>query len=322
MITESPARPLVNQGGLATGPRRRRRRPRRSTGRPSRSTPATRPRTPTSATCSPPRPARGGDRASPRRRSRWTRAAARPGRTWGCPRWRSATSTRAWRRSARRSGWTPRTTSPGTPWAARCSRSTGPPRPSRLGRRGRRPARRRRPAHRARHRAGRAGPHGEAVRVLHRATAPAPDSARAWTQLGVVSLVRQDHGRRARPCCGAGPRPGRPDARFHLAVLHVLVGAVEEARESLSHLVREPGEHARQAAELLARITGDGVVTAAEDLQAAIRGGRHDEAGQQRHRARLAPRGFLRPWAAWTTCGAAARASRSRPSTSPSTRSR
>ena len=52
-------------------------------------------------------------------------------------------------------------------------------------------------------------------------------SARAWTQLGVVSLVRQDHGTAGEALLTAlDLEPDDADAQFHLAVLHVLVGAV------------------------------------------------------------------------------------------------
>jgi len=98
----------------------------------------------------------------------------------------------------------------------------------------------------------------EAVVVLHGATAREPASARAWTQLGVVSLVRQDHGTAGEALLRALElAPGDQDARFHLAVLHVLVGAVPEAREELRTLVVEDGACAGEAAALLARLPGD-----------------------------------------------------------------
>lgn len=95
----------------------------------------------------------------------------------------------------------------------------------------------------------------EAVRVLHRATSVAPESARAWTQLGVVALVRQDHGTAGEALLRAlDLDPDNPEARFHLAVLHVLVGAAEEAREALLALIRERTEFAAEARGLLARL--------------------------------------------------------------------
>lgn len=103
----------------------------------------------------------------------------------------------------------------------------------------------------------------EAAWVLHEATTLAPDSARAWTQLGVVSLVRQDHGTAGEALLTALElAPDDADARFHLAVLHVLVGAVPEAREELAALVADGGGCVAEAAALLARLTSDGSVTA------------------------------------------------------------
>jgi Flp pilus assembly protein TadD len=103
----------------------------------------------------------------------------------------------------------------------------------------------------------------EAVRVLHEVTAQVPDSARAWVQLGVVSLVRQDHGTAGEALLTAlDLAPDDPDARFHLAVLHVLVGAVEEARQGLRRLSAEGGSCAAEAAALLARLPSDDPVTA------------------------------------------------------------
>jgi Flp pilus assembly protein TadD len=96
----------------------------------------------------------------------------------------------------------------------------------------------------------------EATRVLLRATSVAPGSARAWTQLGVVALVRQDHGTAGEALLRAlDLDPANPEARFHLAVLHVLVGAAEEAREALAALSDEPTGFADEARALLARLS-------------------------------------------------------------------
>ena len=95
----------------------------------------------------------------------------------------------------------------------------------------------------------------EALRVLHRATSVAPESARAWTQLGVIALVRQDHGTAGEALLRAlDLDPAYAGARFHLAVLHVLVGAVDEARAALLTLIREQSEFADEARALLTRL--------------------------------------------------------------------
>jgi Flp pilus assembly protein TadD len=95
----------------------------------------------------------------------------------------------------------------------------------------------------------------EAVRVLHRATSVAPESARAWTQLGVIALVHQDHGTAGEALLRAlDLDPAHAGARFHLAVLHVLMGAAEEARVTLLALIRERTEFADEARVLLARL--------------------------------------------------------------------
>jgi Flp pilus assembly protein TadD len=95
----------------------------------------------------------------------------------------------------------------------------------------------------------------EALRVLHRATSVAPESARAWTQLGVIALVRQDYGTAGEALLRAlGLDSAHAGARFHLAVLHVLVGAAEEARAALLTLIREQTEFADEARMLLARL--------------------------------------------------------------------
>jgi Flp pilus assembly protein TadD len=107
---------------------------------------------------------------------------------------------------------------------------------------------------------------GEALRVLHRATEVAPRSARAWVQLGVVALLRQDHGTAGEALLTAlDLDPEEPDARLHLALLHLLVGAVDDARTTLVDLAESAAPAADQARALLARIgdgTGDGAGTA------------------------------------------------------------
>ena len=103
----------------------------------------------------------------------------------------------------------------------------------------------------------------EAVRLLHEVTAASPGSVRAWVQLGVVSLVRQDHGTAGEALLTAlDLDPDDADARFHLAVLHLLVGAVDEAREALALLSAGGGPNAGEAAALLSRIARDERVTA------------------------------------------------------------
>jgi tetratricopeptide (TPR) repeat protein len=95
----------------------------------------------------------------------------------------------------------------------------------------------------------------EAIRVLIRATSIAPDSARAWTQLGVVALVRQDYGTAGEALLEAlDLDPAYDEARFHLAVLHVLVGAADEARAALRALILERSEFEDEARALLARL--------------------------------------------------------------------
>ncbi|WP_250037740.1 tetratricopeptide repeat protein [Paractinoplanes maris] len=102
----------------------------------------------------------------------------------------------------------------------------------------------------------------EAARVLHEATERSPRSARAWTQLGVISLIRQDHGTAGEALLTAlDLAPDDPAARFHLALLHLLAGATEQARDALRRLVAEDGDNAAEAVALLERIAGDGAVT-------------------------------------------------------------
>ncbi|KRB43019.1 hypothetical protein ASD90_21770 [Terrabacter sp. Root181] len=96
---------------------------------------------------------------------------------------------------------------------------------------------------------------GEAVHILHRATAQAPRSSRVWTQLGVASLVNHDHGTAGEALLNAIELdPDDLDARFHLALLHVLVGAVDEAVTALTGLAVGDTQVASEARALLARI--------------------------------------------------------------------
>ncbi len=95
----------------------------------------------------------------------------------------------------------------------------------------------------------------EAIRVLHPAVTVAPESPWAWVQLGVVSLVRQDHGTVGE----ALPRaldldPRNEEARYHLALLHVLVGALDDARGTFVELAAEQGDWTTEAAAMLGRL--------------------------------------------------------------------
>ena len=79
---------------------------------------------------------------------------------------------------------------------------------------------------------------------------------RAWTQLGVVALVRQDHGTAGEALLQAlDLDPANTGARFHLAVLHVLVGAIDEARPALLALISERNEFQDEARALLVRLS-------------------------------------------------------------------
>jgi tetratricopeptide (TPR) repeat protein len=98
----------------------------------------------------------------------------------------------------------------------------------------------------------------EALRVLHRASRVAPRSPRVWVQLGVVSLLHQDHGTAGEAILRAlDLDPSNAEARYHLALLHVLVGAVDEARDALRTLAAEGGPWSAEAAAML----GDDPVT-------------------------------------------------------------
>jgi Flp pilus assembly protein TadD len=97
---------------------------------------------------------------------------------------------------------------------------------------------------------------GEAVHVLHRATSIAPDSSRAWTQLGVASILNHDHGTAGDALLNALELdPDEADARFHLALLHVLVGAIDEAVIALTALAAADSEIAPEARALLGRLS-------------------------------------------------------------------
>ena len=97
----------------------------------------------------------------------------------------------------------------------------------------------------------------EASLVLQGALAEDPQHVRAWTQLGVIALVRHDFGtaddalRRA-----LALDPQNAEARFHLALLHVLVGAHDEAREALQDLASGDGSFSGEAIDLLEAMDG------------------------------------------------------------------
>src|SRR5690606_4334034 len=98
-----------------------------------------------------------------------------------------------------------------------------------------------------------------ALRVLHRATEVAPTSPRAWAQLGVLALVRHDLGTAGEALLEAPDLdPGNDEARYHLALLHLLVGAVEEAREALEALAAGRGPWTEEAADVLRRLAPGG----------------------------------------------------------------
>ncbi len=94
----------------------------------------------------------------------------------------------------------------------------------------------------------------EAAAALRRAVGTDPSSARAWVQLGAVCLVRQDHGSAGEALLTAlDLDPDNPEARYHLALLHCVVGATDEARQELAVLAA-PGSRtpfADEAAALL-----------------------------------------------------------------------
>jgi Tfp pilus assembly protein PilF len=78
-------------------------------------------------------------------------------------------------------------------------------------------------------------------------------------QLGVIALLRHDLGTAGEALLDALDRdPDDPGARFHLAVLHVAVGAPDEARQALTRLARDAGEYAADARALLARLAPHG----------------------------------------------------------------
>jgi Tfp pilus assembly protein PilF len=82
-----------------------------------------------------------------------------------------------------------------------------------------------------------------------------PASARAWAQLGVVALVRDDLGTASDALFRSlDLYPSGGEARYHLALLRVMVGAQAEARELLEDLVAEEGGWETEAAALLDRM--------------------------------------------------------------------
>jgi tetratricopeptide (TPR) repeat protein len=96
---------------------------------------------------------------------------------------------------------------------------------------------------------------GQAIRALQRATEIEPSSTRAWTQLGVLALVRQDYGTAGDALLQAVDLdPDCDEARYHLALLHVLIGAIDEGRAGLAHAAAAGGRWASDAAEMLARL--------------------------------------------------------------------
>ena len=95
----------------------------------------------------------------------------------------------------------------------------------------------------------------EATRILLRATEVAPSSARAWTQLGVVSLVRQDYGTAGESLLRAlDLDASNEEARYHLALLHVLVGAHDEAKTVLDALAAAKGSWSEEASRVAAAL--------------------------------------------------------------------
>jgi hypothetical protein len=70
--------------------------------------------------------------------------------------------------------------------------------------------------------------------------------------------VHQDYGTAGDALLNAIERePDNPHARFHLALLHVLVGAPDQARQSLDQLVAEGGDCADDARVVLSQWFGD-----------------------------------------------------------------
>ena len=96
-----------------------------------------------------------------------------------------------------------------------------------------------------------------AMQTLRRATDSDPGSSRAWAQLGVLALSHQDLGTAGNALLRAlDLEPTNAEARFHLAVLHLRVGAVEEAVAALRDLAQQPGAFAHGARTLLDQIDG------------------------------------------------------------------
>ena len=185
-------------------------------------------------------------------------AGARPGRTWGCPRSRWERSTTGWRRCRRAVRLDPeQPLRLGRAWAARCWPWSRPDEAETAWASAARRQARTTSTCSSRWPTALAAQDktGEALRVLHRATPSTPESARAWTQLGVVALVRQDHGTAGEALLRAlDLEPAHAEARFHLALLHVLVGAVEEATTALRDLSRAQGKFAADARTVLEQL--------------------------------------------------------------------
>ena len=99
---------------------------------------------------------------------------------------------------------------------------------------------------------------GEAISVLHRATTAEPASARAWAQLGVVSMANHDYGTASEALLNALELDsGNAEARFHLAMLRIVVGAHDEAITILTELAAEDSAFSDEARDLVDRLVDD-----------------------------------------------------------------
>jgi len=78
----------------------------------------------------------------------------------------------------------------------------------------------------------------EAIALARRAVAADPLSVRAWTELGTMCLVHDDYGSATEALDRAlRISPGDAPARYHMALLHVVAGDGEQARELLQGVV-------------------------------------------------------------------------------------
>ncbi len=92
----------------------------------------------------------------------------------------------------------------------------------------------------------------DAVRTLERATVVEPLSTRGLDPAGVLALVRHDLGNASDALFHSlDLDPDGGEARYHLALLRVMVGAPAEARRLLEDLVAEHSGWAKEAASLL-----------------------------------------------------------------------